>query len=126
MSKDMGMTGRLIGILAMALVLSGCAGVRDRVSNIASGGTDVRFEGERFRGRASGDRDDRLLFTSSVRNASRSVEGAIQAAEYEGTRYCIEMLGTSDISWEVGPDLPADQLYQENDTVTLRGRCVEP
>ncbi len=81
------------------------------------------FDGQVFRGSATADREDRRRFVATVRDPSKSLEGAIEAAAYQGTRYCIQWYGTSDIDWEIGPDTPPEQFSAGAPTLSLTGRC---
>ncbi|WP_058314400.1 hypothetical protein [Cognatishimia activa] len=81
----------------------------------------VRFEGERFRIQAKKvDRDDRSLFRVTASPASKTLDGARQAAAYGGTRYCIQEYGTSVIAWTQGPD---DDPIFDGDRIVMEGQC---
>lgn len=112
---------RRFGLLVCAaLALSGCG---ERFKLIQRG--DV-FDGQRFRGSAKTDRQDRQdrqMFVATVRPVSASFEGAVQAATHQGTKHCIEYYGTSEIDWEIGPDTPREALVIDNDTLTFMGTC---
>ncbi|MCR9107609.1 hypothetical protein [Marivita sp. XM-24bin2] len=86
----------------------------------------VTFEGERFTGDLRSERRDRASFVAQGGPASVSLEGAKQAASYQVVQHCISYLGSSDVAWINGPDVPDDQLLIENDRVVLTGRCIEP
>ncbi|MCT4609916.1 MAG: hypothetical protein N4A70_11990 [Pelagimonas sp.] len=114
---------RILLIASVSLSVAGCS--RLGIGNW-QGRDRVAFDGVEFRGAAkSSDSRSRQHFVSTVKGASQSLEGAISAAEYEGTRHCIRYYGSSEISWDVGPDTPRDALVIENDTVTLIGTCIE-
>ena len=84
----------------------------------------IQFDGKYFRTKASRvDRQHREDFTVTVRNVSQSFEGAREAGRYEGTRYCVNNFGSSDIAWAVGPDTPG-QLQVVNDKLIFRGTCT--
>lgn len=104
----------LLIALVSALAIPACNRVDDR----------VLFEGVAFRGKVSViDKADRRAFTASVSPASATIDGAVEAARYEGTKYCIENYGTSSIAWTVGPDTPREALVIEGDTLTFQGAC---
>lgn len=107
-------TGLLIA--AMAIVLAGCGGDRG----------DIKIDGKSFGGSAKRERGDRAAFVATGGKASDSLEGARQAAVYEGIKYCLKYLGTSDIAWEQGPDVEDEDLVVDRDRVVFRGRCIEP
>lgn len=99
--------------LILAL-MAGCARREDR----------VLFDGEFFRAKVSReDRKARQGFTVKVSPVSSGFEGALQAGEYEATRYCIETYGTSDIDWIVGPEAEAESLPVVNNSLTMAGEC---
>lgn len=81
----------------------------------------VRFDGERFRIKASRvNKDDRSVFTVAASPASKTLDGAREAAVYGGTRYCIEQYGTSLIAWAHGPE---DDPRLDGDRLVLEGQC---
>ncbi|WP_417721947.1 hypothetical protein [Salipiger sp.] len=114
--------GRVIrtGALAIcaALALASCDSIGGRANQIT-------YEGIPFKGKSKAIKGDRMSFVASAKPASRSIEGAIQAATYEGVKYCIARLGSSDITWQIGPDTPREQLVVQDDTLTFRGTCAE-
>ncbi|MBV2360567.1 hypothetical protein KUH32_12335 [Thalassococcus sp. CAU 1522] len=115
---------RLVLLVALVASLAGCE--RLGLGNGFGIGRDRQaFDGQNYRGTARSERGDRKSFTASVRPVSASLEGAIQAAEYEGVKHCIKFYGTSEIAWAVGPDTPREQLPIEGDTLTFSGVCVE-
>ncbi|WP_293573180.1 hypothetical protein [Phaeobacter sp.] len=85
-----------VGILALA----GCG---DLTSNRPI------YAGVPFKAKAKAvDKKDSLApFTVTVNDATRSLEGARLAAHHEGTRYCVQAYGSSQITWAVNP-LDAD------------------
>ncbi len=114
--------GRVIGVMALVLALGAC----DRLGiNLNLGRGDNAFDGQYFRGSAKSEAKARQNFTVSVRPVSRSLDGAVQAAEYEAISHCIKYFGTSDIVWTVGPDTPLDALPIDGETLTLAGTCEE-
>lgn len=65
----------------------------------------------------------RADFTSTIYKVSQSLDGAREAARYQGTIYCVTNYGTSDIAWTVGPDTEAGRLSVVDNNITFRGRC---
>ena len=112
--------GRVIGLVALVLALGAC----DRL-NLNIGKRDNAFDGQFYRGSAKSEAKARQFFVASARPVSKSLDGAVQAAEFEAVSHCIKYFGTSDIAWEVGPDTPRDALPIENDTLRLKGMCEE-
>ena len=84
----------------------------------------ILFDGVAFRAKADFvDRDDRRDFTVQTSPVSASRAGALEAAIYEGTKYCIENYGTSDILWSADYEAEGAVLPVTNDTLTLSGTC---
>lgn len=84
----------------------------------------ILFDGQAFRGKASAvSKEDRRVFTATVSPVSASFDGAVEAAEFEGTKYCIENYGTSAILWTVGPQTPRESLVIDRDALTFQGSC---
>ena len=82
----------------------------------------VSFDGIRFGSSLKKVNSDEFEFHLIIRDAARSFEGAREAGRYEATKYCIEMLSTSDIDWKIGPD--SDDLVLNNGNLELSGRCT--
>lgn len=121
---------RLGLILGLVLTLASCGVVRNTAGAIGVGGsatnrTDVEEDGVRFRARTTAEREDKRDFAATASPFAINPEGAVRAARYQATRYCILTYGGSDTEWVVGPDTPLDQLTIVDDTVTLEGRCTQ-
>ena len=86
----------------------------------------VLFDGIRFRTDVDSTSQDRRAFSVTVRNASRSVTGAQEAAEFEAVKYCLGVFGGSDIAWTQSPFQEVETLeLGANDTLTIAGRCTK-
>lgn len=83
----------------------------------------ISFDGQYFKAKTKKNGDDLADFTTIVGPVSASLDGALAAGGYEGTKYCIENFGTSIIIWGVGPETDHAQLAILDDTITLQGRC---
>lgn len=101
------------GLVLLAVLVAGCQQKKDRVA----------FEGIYFAAKTKKAGDDLAEFTSTIKGVSSSLDGALQAARYEGTKYCIANYGTSKINWRVGPETPQKQLVVVDDQITFSGRC---
>ncbi len=99
--------------LGAGLVLGACDQKKDRVA----------FDGVYFKAKQSKQKKGGKTFTVSVKPVSASFDGAREAGRYEGTKYCIQYYGTSEIDWIVGPDADLSQLIPVDDTLTLQGVC---
>ncbi|MEM6308952.1 MAG: hypothetical protein AAF754_02790 [Pseudomonadota bacterium] len=106
---------------AVILGLAVCAGVMgcSRDKNVYA------FDDVIFKASAKKDGETRANFTATAAPASSSVAGALQSAEYQGIRYCVNNYGTSDINWSFGPDQDLETYAPQNDTVVLTGTCAE-
>ena len=100
---------------AALLVLAGCEDPKNA----------VLFDGQRFSGRLQADSENKRNFTATVAPVSLSLEGAREAARYEGTTYCVRKYGSSDIIWALSPDAEATALSVADDQLTVQGRCAE-
>ncbi|WP_226621195.1 hypothetical protein [Alloyangia pacifica] len=106
---------RMGALLALAGLLAACGASKD----------DPEFGGLRFRGTAKPVGEDRANFVATVSDAARAPYAAVDAGLYEGTKYCIHYLGTSDIAWAVTPEALRAQPRLSGRDLVLRGRCVE-
>ncbi|ETX29479.1 hypothetical protein [Roseivivax isoporae] len=103
-------------LCAAALALAACTESSKR----------VRFDGNFYRGSAKAPATDRHNFTASVGPVRLGLNGARQAAFYEGTLHCVRHFGTSDIAWAVHPtEAPQEALPIQGDRLVVRGRCLE-
>jgi hypothetical protein len=103
----------VVSLCTVVALLGACTPKEDRIA----------FDGKYFRTKVSKVDGQRDVFTLLVRNASQSIEGAREAARYEGTVYCVNLYGSSDITWVVGPDTPAENLRLNGDSLTFSGSC---
>lgn len=84
----------------------------------------ILFDGQAFRGKASHvDRNNRRSFTATVSPVSASIDGAREAGRFEGTKYCVNEYGTSDIIWDASPDAEPQTWSVDRDSVTFSGTC---
>ncbi len=112
--------------LGLVLLVAGCGTLSNLGQGLGIGRKQVLFEGQRFRAKAQAvERRDKQEFVVSVRPVQASLDGARQAAEYQGVRHCIKYFGTSDIDWQIGPDTDPGSLPIDGDTLTFRGSCID-
>lgn len=114
----------------VAVTLAGCARIQGGLGALGVGQAsakraDVQISGVRFRARANADGADRRQFTVTVTPFAADPDGAREAGRYQATRYCLLTYGGSDTEWTAGPDLPAEALTVEGDTLLLQGRCTQ-
>lgn len=105
-----------IVILLMTLGLVAGCNAQDRLNY-------QEFDGIYFPTTSKSQRQQKNVFTVRVRNATRSLDGARQAAHYEGTKYCVSTFGSSDIAWET--DLQAEELTLSGNDLIAAGTCLE-
>ncbi|TNF22004.1 MAG: hypothetical protein EP318_05140 [Rhodobacteraceae bacterium] len=107
-------------LCAATLALAACSSLIDGTRRE----NRVYFDDVYFRGAAKAvDKADRRNFVSTARPVSRSPAGAREAVVYHATKYCIRWFGISEIAWETDPK--AEGLPVVNDTIEVRGTCVE-
>jgi hypothetical protein len=85
----------------------------------------VYFDGKQFSGRLQADKEDKRSFTATSAPVSQSLEGAREAARFEGTTYCVRKYGRSEIDWIASPEADATALNISEDVLTVQGRCAE-
>ncbi len=105
-----------LGLIIALGVVSGCSG-RNK--------DGLAFHGVVFKTRtkAVDKKVSRADFTAIIYNAARSLDGAREAARYEGTKYCITNYGTSEVDWSIGPETEPARLSVSDGAITFRGRC---
>lgn len=104
---------KLLALAGATVALAGCAEDQNRLS---FGGVYFKTQTRKL------DADPRQFFVI-VDQATRSLDSALQAGAYEGTKYCIPNYGTSRIRWTVGPDTPPSQLRVTDNAITMAGAC---
>lgn len=113
-SSGVGM--RIIALILICVTaLTACQKRKDQIA----------FDGQFFRASASSTREDRTTFDITVRPFSSSPKGALEAGRYQATVYCIKRYGVSAVDWETDPYQDPDTYAVDNDTLELRGRCIE-
>ncbi len=112
------MSGKTVLLLLVAALAGPVACGRDNPNRIA-------FDGVIFKSktRAVDKKVSRADFTSTIYKVSQSVDGARDAARYQGTIYCVTNYGSSRIAWTIGPDTEISRLAVVDDTITFRGKC---
>ena len=115
----------LIGALLATTACSRIGNAVGRLSGAASGQSRVELEGTRFRARLERNRDDTRQVVISVTPVAVNPEGAQEAGRLEATKYCLKTFGSSDTAWEIGPDLPVEELEIVDDRIVLVGRCTQ-
>lgn len=98
-----------------ACVLAACTDSRNRIP----------FDGQFFRTKVAKVDKQRGVFTVTIRDVSRSLDGAREAGRHAGNAYCVELFGSSKIAWSVGPDTPPEELTIIDDTLTFQGVCPQ-
>ena len=109
-----GLTAALLLVLVAGLGLSACTKNSERIF----------FNGEFYPAKAKRDKNVKQGFVVTVRRANRGIEGAREAGRYEGTRYCVQNFGTSEVDWTRGPDGEGGALAVKGSSLVLTGSCV--
>lgn len=119
---------RIAVSLLLIVGLAGCATVdRLRPGSFSQGlrAEKQSFDGIFFRASATHASEDRRDFTVKVRNAGRSIPGALEAGRFEAVKYCLGVFGASDMVWTVGPDQEVDAVVLDGGgDLNLSGRCT--
>lgn len=116
----MKMRNALIISLVALTALSACA---KRGNNNLFGNREA-YDGQYFRAKIDRDRDNRAAFSVSVREANRTLTGAREAARHKANEYCIRQFGSSDLTWDVSPDVDDATLPLINGDLVLSGECA--
>jgi len=108
-----------IGTACVVMALAVGAGCSRKNANV------IAFDGVIFKAKTAAvdKKVSRADFTTTIFGVSSSLDGAREAARYEGTKYCIANYGTSVIDWTVGPDTDPAQLRVVDNAITFRGQC---
>ncbi|MEM6303616.1 MAG: hypothetical protein AAF744_02790 [Pseudomonadota bacterium] len=109
------MTKLTLAAAAVLALLAGCGPDRNGVA----------YDGQFFNVRSSKVDSQRDVFTVTVRDAAKSIEGARLAAHHEGVSYCVENYGSSDITWRTDPLDEEAQLTLTDGDLTLQGKCPQ-
>lgn len=109
-------------MIGRAIISAACVGLLVGCSDPAK---QVLFEGMHFNGRLQVDNEDKRSFVASASPVSQSLDGAREAARFEGTTYCVRKYGRSDIDWSASPEAEASALNIVEDTLVVQGRCAE-
>lgn len=102
------------GVLAAVLALSACSKPGDR----------MLFDGNYYPVKIKKGQT-REAFSVTVRRIDQGINGARKAGKTEATRYCIETVGDSTITWQRGPDGQGGNLVTDRGNLVLTGHCVK-
>lgn len=70
------------------------------------------------------DGEDPADFTVSVANQGAGVKEVRESVRFEGTKYCLNTNGSSDIDWALGDETGDWAFTQDGDVLVFSGRCV--
>ena len=117
----------LIGI-ALCASLASC-GVADRLRPGGYGkplrSAKLQFDGEYFRSKTRHTSDDRREFTVTLRRADKSPSGAVEAVQFEATKYCLGLFGGSDHVLDLDPQSIEEGVpVDSKGDLTVAGRCT--
>ena len=109
---------RSLGVIAVVLsagLMAGCTNLSKRIA----------YDGQNFRTKVAKVDKQRDVFVVTVRDVSRSVDGARQAAYHEAVSFCVASYGSSDIVWDQNPLDKDIALRVVDNTVTFQGKCPQ-
>ncbi len=113
------MVTRLILVIGAVLLLSGCAGVRERIfGGGAQSDTALPFWAQLTKG------DDRRNIAVRVRAGGVSVDAVRESVRFEATRYCLSTYGASDTRWQIDPATGDWAFTRVGEDMIFNGRCV--
>ncbi|MGB3247052.1 MAG: hypothetical protein WBB25_21170 [Sulfitobacter sp.] len=98
-----------------ATTLAGCTDSKSR----------ILFDGQYFRAKISKVDKQRDVFVVTVKDPTKSIEGARLAAHHEATSYCVKNFGSSEINWVTDPLDETTQLRIADRQVSFQGRCPQ-
>lgn len=101
--------------IVAALMVGACTDSKNRIA----------FDGQYFRTKVSKVDGQRDVFTVTVRDVAKSLDGARAAGRHEGIAYCVENFGSSDIDWTVGPETAPEALQIIDNTIQFQGVCPQ-
>lgn len=99
-------------LISLALGLSACGEAWED--------NRIAFGGIYFGADVAAQDDKPEVFTLVIKDANQNIEAAREAGRYEGTKYCVEFFGTSDIAWGQGPDQTPNVVKGD---LYLNGSC---
>lgn len=104
-----------LAALAATLALTACGKPGER----------ALFDGNYYPAKLSKSGERREEFSVAVRDAQQGINGAREAGRFEGTRYCVETYGDSDISWQPGYGPEDARAVSDSGGLMMRGSCVK-
>ena len=102
----------ILAVVSAGLV-AGCVAQKDR----------VLFDGQYFRAKVSKVNKQRDVFQVTVKDPTKSIDGAREAGRHAAVSYCVRNYGSSDIDWTIGPD--TEQLKVIDNKLTFQGTCPQ-
>ena len=114
-----GKVTRIVLIAGLAMSLTACASVQQRIFGIQTTDLGLPFRADLTRG------ETRREFSVTVRAEGASLEDARESARYPATRHCIERFGLSDVDWVLDPATGDWAVTRtENGGLVVSGQCV--
>lgn len=95
------------------------------VAGCGVGSNRISYDGQFFRTSVKAVDKNRDTFVVKVRDPSKSLLGARQAAHQEGTEYCLRTFGSSAITWDIDPLDEEAQPRIVDGAMTFQGTCPQ-
>lgn len=105
----------LLFVALAAAGLSACVEAENRIP----------FDGQYFRANTAKVDKQRDVFVVTVKDPTKSIDGARAAALHEATSYCLNHYGTSEIIWQVDPADDTAQVNVVDNRISYQGRCPQ-
>ena len=109
---------RWIILGSVAVLLGGCANVRDRVFGGAQSDRSLPFRTCITKG------DDRRDIAVRVRAGGVPVSDVRESVRFQATRYCLTNFGGADTRWQIDPVTRDWAFAREGQDMIFQGRCV--
>lgn len=106
----------ILGVVA--LTLSGCGAIRERVFGGAQADRALPYRASLAKG------EDRREFAVRVRADGASVADVRESARFQATRYCLTNFGGADARWRINPATGDWAFTRDGQDMIFQGRCT--
>ncbi len=109
---------RWIILGSVAVLLSGCGSVRDRIFGGSQSDSALPFRATLTKG------DDRRNISVRVRAGGVAVADVRESVRFQATRYCLTNFGGADTRWQIDPVSRDWAFTRDGQDMIFQGRCV--